>query len=250
MPKNQNADSSKSCCLEKGPSFKSKRIVAENDFKIGGQNATGTNNSQAQVSSSWKKIKSENVEDWGGELRIPSAQIINATNSCTVNHFLQILYVFYSTLNIHEMRKPFGSEHIIVTMVRKIVQMLSTEAFPDAILYWLNRVCSLSIGMDKKVLDSFGTDKQVTLHQIRYLFRRRYQFICSAGHCPSKSFVNNTSVSDTVSDMTLHEASACDTDGLPLPLQNSIREWELGTSEKALVSCKERFWRSRVMKTS
>ena len=41
--------------------------------------------------------------------------------------------------------------------------------------------------------------------------------------------------------MTLQEASACDTDGLTLTLQNSIREWELGTSEKALVSCKERF---------
>ena len=134
------------------------------------------------------------------------------------------------------MRKRIESEHIIVTMVREIVQMLLTEAFKDAKIYWLNRLCSLSIDMYKKVLDSFGTDKQVTLYHIKYLFRRRYKFICSAGRCPSKSFGSNTSVSDAVGDMTLHEASAGDTDGLPLPLQNSIREWELGTSEKALVS--------------
>ena len=100
--------------------------------------------------------ESENVEDWerfsvvpwGGELRIPSGQIINVIHSCTVDPFLQILYMFYS-LNIHEMRKLFESEHIIVKMVREIVQMLLTEAFADAKLYWLNRICSLSIDIDK-----------------------------------------------------------------------------------------------------
>ena len=115
---------------------------------------------------------------WGGELRIPSGQILNVINSCTVDPFLQILYVFYS-LNIHKMRKLLESEHIIVKMVREIVQLLLTEAFTDAKLYWLNKICSLSIDMDNKVIDSCGTDKQFTLYHIRYLFRRSL-FVLSA----------------------------------------------------------------------
>ena len=168
----------------------------------------------------WQRLS---VIPWGGELRIPSGQIINVINSCTVDPFLQILYVFYS-LNIHKMRKLFESEHIIVKMVREIVQLLLTEAFTDAKLYWLNKICSLSIDMDNKVIDSFGTDKQFTLYHIRYLFRRRYEFICSACRCPSKSLVYDASVSYNVSEMTLHESSACDTGVFTLSLQNSIRE--------------------------
>ena len=80
------------------------------------------------------------------------------------------------------MRKLFESEHIIVKMVREIVQLLLTEAFTDAKLYWLNKICSLSIDMDNKVIDSFGTDKQFTLYHIRYLFRRRYEFLRAVVH--------------------------------------------------------------------
>ena len=183
----------------------------------------------------WEKLS---VIPWGGEVRISSGQIINLINSCTVDPFLQTLYMFYS-LNIQEMRKLFESDHIIVKMICEVVQMLLTEAFTDAKVYWLTKICSFSFDIDTQVLDSFSTDKQITLYHIRHLFKRKYQFICSSDHCPSKSIVNSTC--DTVSDMTLHEPSASNTDGKTLPLQKGITEWELGVSEKALVSCKERF---------
>ena len=85
-------------------------------------------------------------------------------------------------------------------------------------------------------MDSFGTDKQITFYHIRNLFRRRYDYFCSSNQCPSKSSPDQF-LSDHVSDMTLHEP----VDGIGSGLERSIREWELGTSKHALVSCKVTF---------
>ena len=68
------------------------------------------------------------------------------------------------------------------------------------------------------------------------MFKRKYQYICSSHRCPSKS--PETSLHENVvSDMTLHEPKR----GAGLILVRSIKEWEVGSSEQALISCKEIF---------
>ena len=120
-----------------------------------------------------------------------------------------------------------------------VSQLLLKEAFTEAKVYWLTEICSFIPDIGKKILDSFGTDKQVTLYFIRHMFKRTYQYLCSSDECPSKT-LNVNPPSDYVSDMTLHEptsSSKCD-DSI---LERSIKDWELGTSKSALISCKERF---------
>ena len=73
------------------------------------------------------------------------------------------------------------------------------------------------------------------MHPIREIFRRIYEFsTCSSDHCPlSSSSVNH----DDICDVTLHspDIKHCES------VKQSILEWELGTSSKAMISCKAQF---------
>ena len=124
-------------------------------------------------------------------------------------------------------------------MVGEVVQLLLKEAFTEAKVYWLPEICSFTPDISKKILDSFRTDKQVTLYFIRRMFKRTYQYLCSSDKCPSKSF-NDNPPSDNVTDISLHKTTSSSNSDDSI-LESSIKEWELGTSESALISCKERF---------
>ena len=86
-----------------------------------------------------KKKALEKLEDWekvsiiprGGTYRSRSGQTIGILNSCTVDPFLQIMYMFYG-LNVHQMERLFESENLIAHKVREVVQLLLTDAFVDA----------------------------------------------------------------------------------------------------------------------
>ena len=104
--------------------------------------------------------------------------------------------MFYS-LDICEMRKLFETEHSIVKTIREVVQLLLTDAFSDAKYYWLTGISTLIPDFNEKTLNSFGTDKQVTFHHIRDMFK--YRYICSSNRCPSKSFETDVA-EDFVSD--------------------------------------------------
>ena len=90
--------------------------------------------------------------------------------------------------------------------------------------------------VNRKTLDSFRTDKQISLFIKRDLFQRRYQYLCSSSQCPS-IYVGTDAPFDIISDMTLHDPR----DGTGLDLERSIKEWEDGSSTHALVSCKMKF---------
>ena len=134
------------------------------------------------------------------------------------------------------MERLFESENLIAHKVREVVQLLLTDAFVDAKYFWLTNICSFSPDADRNILDSFGTDKQVTLYHTRDIFQRTYQYLCSSDKCPS-NLSKAVSPVDVVSDMTLHEPK----DGIGLTLERSIKEWESASSENAFISCKERF---------
>ena len=142
--------------------------------------------------------------------------------------------MFYA-LHIHEMRKPFESDHPIVKQIREVVQLLLTDAFNGAKHYWLTEICTFSPDSNN-IINSRGTDKNITLYHIRNIFQRQYKYICSSDTCPSKTTdVDFPSI--IICDMTLHKPN----DGVGMSVERSIMEWELGTSAHALVSCKEKF---------
>ena len=186
-----------------------------------------------------KKCNYESQEDWQMVGIIPWGGItessIQINNTCPLDPFLQILYTFYS-LNIQEMRKLFENEHRHVQQICEVVQLLLTDAFADAKYFWLTNICGFSPDLDRNILDSFGTDKQIILYHIQDLFQRKYIYLCSSDQCPTKTSAVE-SPAGIVSDTTLHEPS----DGKDLSLEKSIKEWEDGSSKHSLVSCKERF---------
>ena len=58
----------------------------------------------------WEKL---NVIPWGGYHQQPCGNTLELTNTCTIDNFFQMLYIFYVS-NIHEMRKLFESNHDII----------------------------------------------------------------------------------------------------------------------------------------
>ena len=132
------------------------------------------------------------------------------------------------------MESLFESENLIAHKVQEVVQLLLTDAFVDTKYFWLTNICSFSPDADRNVLDSFGTDKQVTLYHIRDIFQRTYQYLCSSDKCPSNRSKAVSPV-DVLSDMTLHKPK----DGIGLTLERSIKEWESASSENAFISCKD-----------
>ena len=101
------------------------------------------------------------------------------------------------------MRKLFETEQSIVKKIREVVQLLLTDAFSDAKSYWLTSISTLISDFNENTLNSFGTDKKVTFHHIRDMFKRKYQYICSSNRCPSKSIQTDVA-EDFVSDVSLH----------------------------------------------
>ena len=175
------------------------------------------------------------VIPWGEQYCTSSGDSIEIINSCSVDPFLHMLYMFY-TLNIQEMRKLFGNESHEVRKICEMIQLLTTEAFSDVKYFWLTNVCAFLPDVHRKTLDTFGIDKQVSFYFIWGLFKRIYQYLCSFSQCPSKS-VGTDSPFDIISDMTLHEPR----DGTRLDPDKSTKEWEDGSSKHALVSCKKEF---------
>ena len=63
-----------------------------------------------------KQKRSKSPEDWKNSIIIPLSswggdyQQLELVNTCTIDNFLQILYLFY-TMDVHEMRKLFDSDH-------------------------------------------------------------------------------------------------------------------------------------------
>ena len=49
----------------------------------------------------------------GGNYVLPTGVTLQLYNTCAIDTFLQILFVFYS-VNIHQMRKTFDSEDSLV----------------------------------------------------------------------------------------------------------------------------------------
>ena len=184
----------------------------------------------------WENIV---VIPWGGEYRIPDSlfsdfESIQMTNTCTIDNFLQIVSVFYS-LNIDQMQRLFSSDHPLVGKVAEVVQLLLTDDNQAAKYIWLSQICNLSSDRNG-LIDAFENDKQKTMYPLRDIFRRRYTYSkCSSKHCPLNSLDVNT---DEISDVTLHNPDKVDVDD---KLSQSIKEWELGTSTKNLVSCKTEF---------
>ena len=164
-----------------------------------------------------------------------STDFVKVINTCTLDNIFQILYTFYA-LNMHQTRKIFDSDHDLVKKISEVLQLLLTESFFEAKYFWLTSICNLSPTIDSGVLDIYGTDKEISFFHIRHLFRRSYHFQCSSYCCPS-NMSDEGSNSDEVSNMTLHVPNTVG----DISIEASIREWEEGTSQNALVSCKDRF---------
>ena len=192
--------------LSAGPGFFQRNYVKKNS---------------SEIIEPWQRV---GIIPWDGEIHLPTGKVIQIVNSCTVDPFLQIIYMFYA-LHIHEMRKLFESDHPIVKQIREVVQLLLTDAFnDDAKHYWLTEICT------------FSPDSNNIINSLGKIFQRQYKYTCSSDMCPSKT-TDVDFPSDIICDMTLHKPN----DGVGMSVERSIMEWELGTSAHALVSCKEKF---------
>ena len=185
----------------------------------------------SKILEEWEKLS---VIPWGGDF-LDSTDFVKLINTCTLDNIFQILYTFYA-LNMHQTRKIFDSDHDLVKKISEVHQLLLTESFFEAKYFWLTSICNLSPTIDSGVLDIYGTDKEISFFHIRHLFRRSYHFQCSSYCCPS-NMSDEGSNSDEVSNMTLHVPNTVG----DISIEASIREWEEGTSQNALVSCKDRF---------
>ena len=143
--------------------------------------------------------------------------------------------MFYS-LNINQMQRLYDSTDPLVRRISEILQLLLMNNFDVAKYNWLTKVCQL-LPNSMNVLDVFGTDKNMVMEPIKEVFRRGYEFsTCSSEMCP----LNTIEVKeDHVCDMTLHSPDKIEND--TQLIKSSIKEWELGSSSKAVISCKGRF---------
>ena len=76
----------------------------------------------------WERLP---VIPWGGNYVLPSGESLQLYNTCAIDTFLQIIFVFYS-LNIHQMRKLFDSADSLVHEICNVVQLLLTHDFNAA----------------------------------------------------------------------------------------------------------------------
>ena len=130
----------------------------------------------------WEKVP---IIPWEGEHFLSSGEKINMYHTCTIDNFLQILLVFYS-LNIEQMQNLVSSVDPLFTTLCEVIQLLLTSDFYGAKYHWLTKLCDLSPTSGNKILNSFGTDKQLIMYPLRNIFCRSYQFAsCSSEYCPS-----------------------------------------------------------------
>lgn len=191
----------------------------------------------------FRKKRSKNLEEWekfpiiswGGTYRPSCGNTVELINTCTLDNFLQILFVFYTSFT-HEMRKLFESNNEYVMKLREAVQYLLTESFVEAKFFWFTSICNLEPNEEIGVLDGWSTDKQICFHFIRPIFLRGYTYECSSKHCPSHD-IHSSIRNDTISDMTLQKPSSLN----DTTVERSIYEWQYATSESASISCKGRF---------
>ena len=181
----------------------------------------------------WKKLS---IIPWGGEHEfndVSGTQVIKMINTCTIDCLLQILLTFYS-LHIDEMQRLFlNDSDLLQQKISVVVQHLLTSDFPAAKYIWLTEICSLSENAEN-ILDAFEDDKMLSLYCIRDMFRRAYETSsCSSDNCPAKL----SQVQDDMSSTTLHHPDAKSKN----VLQQSILEYEQGSSTKARISCKAEF---------
>ena len=101
-----------------------------------------------QKTEDWQKLS---IIPWGGDFNHSSGKPLQLINTCTLDYFFQILYSFYA-LNMHEMRKLFETEEEVLKKVCEVVQLLLTESFVEAKIFWLTNVCSLSPDVEKGIL--------------------------------------------------------------------------------------------------
>ena len=183
----------------------------------------------------WEKIS---IIPWGGKHNISddlfsNTQTIEMRNTCTIDCLLQILLTFYS-LNIDQMQRLFLTDDTLCQKIGEVVQHLLTSDFSTAKYIWLTDICKLSANSNG-VIDAFEDDKMISLYPIRSIFSRKYKSsTCSSEHCPLSG---NENKYNKVDNTTLHYP---DSAAVNL-LQQSIREYELGTSKSALISCKGEF---------
>ena len=185
----------------------------------------------------WEKVP---IIPWGGNYihsddLFSDNQEISLYNTCTIDNFFQIILMFYS-LNINQMQRLYDSTDPLVRRISEILQLLLMNNFDVAKYNWLTKVCQL-LPNSMNVLDVFGTDKNMVMEPIKEVFRRGYEFsTCSSEMCP----LNTIEVKeDHVCDMTLHSPDKIEND--TQLIKSSIKEWELGSSSKAVISCKGRF---------
>ena len=177
----------------------------------------------------WERLP---VISWGGEYVTCDGRKIKLTNTCTLDNFLQILLVFYS-LNINQMQRLFSSTDPLVLQINEVLQLLLTNDFSAAKYTWMTQICKLTSSHDN-IICTYCTDKQIIVYPIRSIFRRKYDYSeCSSGKCPVKS---DDAMSNYVRDMTLHHPDIAVNE--PELIEQSIKEWALGFSSKALISCK------------
>ena len=101
----------------------------------------------------------------GGEHFLSSGEKINMYHTCTIDNFLQILLVFYS-LNIEQMQNLVSSVDPLFTTLCEVIQLLLTSDFYGAKYHWLTKLCDLSPTSGNKILNSFGTDKQLIMYPL------------------------------------------------------------------------------------
>ena len=181
----------------------------------------------------WEKVP---IIPWGGNYIMNNGTTVNLVNTCPIDNFLQILLVFYS-LNIEQMQNLFDVDNILVAGIRDSIQLLLTSEFAAAKYHWLTEICNLNPNLENKLFNSFGTDKQLIMHPLNGLFRRTYEAAsCSSNHCP---VISSSMDLSPLHDMTLHIPDK----DVPanLSITQSIKEWELGISTKATISCKGQF---------
>ena len=86
----------------------------------------------------WEKLP---VIPWGGNYVLPTGETIQLYHTCTIDNFLEIIFLFYS-INLHQMRKLFDSDDSLVRKICEGVQLLLTYDFEASKFNWVTTICA------------------------------------------------------------------------------------------------------------
>ena len=183
----------------------------------------------------WEKLP---VISWGGSYTysddlFDERVCVELRNTCTIDNFFQCLLIYYS-LNINQLQRLYDADSFPLDTISQVVQSLLMYNFGEAKYIWLKDICKADIKNNE--LNGWGTDKNNTFHSIRTLFRRNYDVsTCTSSNCP----YGTNEKRDFIDQMTLHKPDL-QVDGSKMITQ-SIKEWESGTSSKAMYSCRREY---------